>query len=217
MTQVVHAGHERVTRQQIDEFAGRRDQLADSALLTLSELGYAHTSLREIAQNSDVSLGVLHHYFGDKVELVLHCVRRYKAQCVTRYDEILASAATPGELAAGFGEAMAATLRNEGHLHRLWYDLRSQSLFDQSLRTDVLELDHNLELMIRRVVGRYAELAGQPVGMTPGVAYALFDGLFQQALLKERCGDDTAVTELRSNVESALAGLTSIPGTPGPR
>ena len=55
----------------MDKFAERRAELADAALQTLSELGYARTSLREIAQNSEFTHGVLHYYFRDKVDLIL--------------------------------------------------------------------------------------------------------------------------------------------------
>ena len=74
-----------------DKYDERRTQLAISALATLGELGYAKTSLREIAQNSEFSHGVVHYYFADKFELITHCVRYYKAQCVTRYDGLVAS------------------------------------------------------------------------------------------------------------------------------
>ena len=57
----------------------RREQLAESVLTTLGELGYAKTSLREIAQNSPFSHGVLHYYFDNKIELIIYCVRYYKA------------------------------------------------------------------------------------------------------------------------------------------
>ena len=56
----------------------RRDQLAESALATLGELGYAKTSLREIAQHSAFSHGVVHYYFSNKEELITYCVRYYK-------------------------------------------------------------------------------------------------------------------------------------------
>lgn len=39
-------------RPRVDKFAERRNQLAEATLITLLELGYARTSLREIAQNS---------------------------------------------------------------------------------------------------------------------------------------------------------------------
>ena len=82
----------------VDKFSERREELARAALKTLSELGYARTSLREIAENTEFSHGVLHYYFTDKVDLIMCCVRQYKAVCVTRYDEVVASAKTPKEL-----------------------------------------------------------------------------------------------------------------------
>ncbi len=83
MTEVEERKRERIARRQVDKFAERRDQLAAAALQTLAELGYANTSLRDIAQNSDFSHGVLHYYFADKFELITYCVRQYKAECVT--------------------------------------------------------------------------------------------------------------------------------------
>jgi hypothetical protein len=62
---------------------------------------------------------------------------------------------------------------------------RNQSLFDASFRAEVHEIDQSLEQMIWRVVSRYAELAGTPPAVPASVAYAIFDGLFQQALLQQ--------------------------------
>src|ERR1043165_158300 len=127
MSQAVDPHRDRISRRQADKFAQRRAQLAESALQTLAELGYARTSLREIAQNSEFSHGVLHYYFADKVDLLTHCVRRFEEVCVTRYDEIVARARTAAELERDFAAAMAATLRADAKMHRLWYDLRHQS------------------------------------------------------------------------------------------
>ena len=107
-----------------------------NALQTLAELGYARTSLREIAQNSAFSHGVLHYYFRDKVDLITHCVEQYKVHCVRRYDDIVTHAASAAELAAGFATAMADTAEQDGALHRLWYDMRSQSMFEEAFRAD---------------------------------------------------------------------------------
>ena len=71
-----------------DKFNARRIELAEAALETLGELGFARTSLREIAQNSAFTHGVFHYYFSDKLDLICCCVRHYKAKCVTRYDEV---------------------------------------------------------------------------------------------------------------------------------
>jgi AcrR family transcriptional regulator len=207
VTEVAETNRERISRRQVDKFAERRAELAGAALQTLAELGYARTSLREIAQNSQFSHGVLHYYFSDKEELLTHCVRQYEAACVTRYDEIVATATSAPELRREFAAAMAETLRADAPMHRLWYDLRNQSLFAESFRADVLEIDQRREDMIWRVVSRYAELAGITPGVPPAAAYGILDGLFQQALLHQLAGRENAADDLRANVTRVLDTL----------
>ncbi len=208
MPEVAERNRDRVARRQVDKFAERRAQLAAAALQTLAELGYARTSLRDIAQNSGFSHGVLHYYFSDKIELITYCVRQYKAECVTRYDNIVASAGSADELKQGFGAAMAATLVQDATMHRLWYDLRNQSLFDDSYRSDVREIDQSLERMIWRIVSKFAELAGAPLAVSSSPAYAVFDGLFQQALIRHLAGRAEAARDLSENVQRVLESLT---------
>lgn len=191
----------------VDKVARRRQELAAATLKTLSELGYARTSLREIASNSEFSHGVLHYYFRDKVDLITYCVREYKAVCVTRYDQVVASATTPDELRAGFFTRLTETLREEPQLHRLWYDLRAQSMFEPSFRDDVAAIDLSLENMVWRVVRRYAELSGTEPSVGPSAVYAVFDGLFAQALLRQLAGDEAAADDLCAGIAGVLAGL----------
>jgi AcrR family transcriptional regulator len=187
-----------------DRFDERRRELAAAALRTLGELGYAKTSLREIAQNSPYSHGVVHYYFADKAELITSCVKQYKAECVTRYDEIVATSASAEELAARFADALVATMVEDAAMHRLWYDLRSQALFDASLRDAVLEIDASLEHMTWQVVLRYAALREVEVAMPSSRAYAILDGPFEQALLRHVSGDAGAADELRAGVLQLL-------------
>lgn len=205
---------DRINGQRVDKFAERRAELAQAALQTLSELGYAKTSLREIAQNSIFSHGVLHYYFKDKVDLMTCCVRQYKAVCVTRYDEVVAGAETHEELLEGFLSALSETVRNDAQMHRLWYDLRSQSLFEEEFRADVLEIDKSLENMIWRIMSRFAELTGEPQQLTPAVLYAVFDGLFQQCLLKHLAGDAHAIAQMQADVRAVLSRFAKKPATP---
>jgi AcrR family transcriptional regulator len=189
------------------KFAERRAELGEAALQTLAELGYARTSLREIAQNSEFSHGVLHYYFTDKLDLILCSVRQYKARCVRRYDDVTATATSFDELLEGFVAALGDTLRKEAPLHRLWYDLRAQSLFEEAFRVDVAEIDKSLERMIWRVMSRFAEITGEPVRAPSSVTYAMFDGLFQQGLLKHLSGDKKAVAKMQADVRLVVAQL----------
>ena len=191
----------------MDKFTARRNELAEAALKTLAERGYAQTGLRDIAQNSEFSHGVLHYYFADKTDLITHCVREYKAVCVTRYDEVVETATTAAELATGFLDKLAETLTDEAPMHRLWYDLRNQSMFEPAFRADVTEIDLSLERMIWRIVTRYAQLSGLSPQVGSPTMYAIFDGLFQQALLRQLAGEPSAAAELRAAVTEALPHL----------
>ncbi len=200
MTQVADKNRDRISRRQVNKFAERRAQLADAALVTLAELGYARTSLREIAQNSEFSHGVLHYYFTDKADLITQCVRQYNEYCVTRYDQVVATSRTADELKRDFAAGLAKTLTEDTAMHRLWYDLRTQSLFERSFQADVAQIDKSLERMIWRIVSQFAELAGSPPAVSSEVAYAIFDGLFQQSLLKHLSGSAEAATDLQAHV-----------------
>lgn len=200
---------ERVDKAATDKFGARRNELAASALLTFAERGYAHTGLRDIAENSDFSHGVLHYYFRDKNDLVQHCVRQYKTECATHYDDIVATATTADELTSRFCEALAGTLRDEATMHRLWYDMRNQSMFDAELTPVIQEIDHLLEQMIWQVVTRYAELAGSEVRVRPGLAYAMYDGMFEQSLVAFLAGDLGALDAVEQDSERLLQLLVS--------
>jgi len=187
-----------------DKYDERRNQLAESALQTLGELGYARASLREIANNSEFSHGVVHYYFQDKLELIVYCVRYYKKQCVTRYDGVVADSTSAGELIDAFAAKLVETVQEEAPMHRLWYDLRTQSMFEEQLREAVLQIDGTLEQMIWRVVSRYAELAGRQPRTTPSAAYGLLDGVFQQALLGHLTGNTDSLDELVVQVHDLM-------------
>jgi AcrR family transcriptional regulator len=180
----------------------RRDELAESALVTLGKLGYAKTSLREIAQHSPYSHGVVHYYFSNKEELITYCVRYYKRTCVTRYDEIVETSTSAEELRARFAAKLAETIREEGAMHQLWYDLRNQSMFEPALREVVRDIDGQLEQMVWRVITRYAALAGKEPAIDSSSCYGMLDGLFNQTLLAWATGPE----ESREETLSVLTG-----------
>lgn len=190
-----------------DKHQARRDQLAESALATLGELGYARTGLRDIAANSPFSHGVVHYYFRDKNELIVYCVRFHKSRCVLRYDDVIEEASTAEELLEGFIAKLRLTLISDAPMHRLWYDLRTASMFEQPLRETVAVIDGWLQDMVWRVVSRYAELAQHAIAVSPQIAYAIVDGLFQQALLGMHDRPEAALDQIEQSVRQLLPTL----------
>ena len=191
----------------VDKFEQRRRKLAESALTTIAERGFAHTGLREIAQNSDLSHGALHYYFEGKDDLVAQAVWDCKSECVRRYDPIVQTATSADELIARVAREMSETLRNEASLHRLWYDLRNQSLFDTGFRETIEAIDELLEQMVWAIVERYAALVGRPPAFDSSLAYALVDGMFQNELIRFLRGDTGAVDRLRRDCAALLTSI----------
>jgi len=72
---------------------------------------------------------------------------------------------------------------------------------------DVAAIDLSLEQMIWRVVTRYAELSGRTPQVTSPAMYAAFDGLFQQALLRQLAGEPSAAADLQAAVTEVLPHL----------
>jgi AcrR family transcriptional regulator len=194
----------RSRRSPADKFDERRNELAESALLTLGELGYSRTSLRDIASNSPFSHGVLHYYFEDKLELVSYSITYYKLRCVHRYDEVIERSTTAQELLDRFAAKLAETIADEAPMHRLWYDLRVESMFDERLRATVLDIDSALQDMVWRIITRYSELADREIAMDPASAYGVLDGLFQAALLGHISDDASALPTLVMQVHRLM-------------
>lgn len=196
----------RAAAAKVDKIAVRRMELAEATLSTLAELGYARTSLRDIAQHSEFSHGVLHYYFTDKVDLICCGVRHFKALNISRYDDLLANTSRE-EFLEGFCERVGASMVTGAKMHRLWYDLRTQALFEDAFRDDVLEIDRNLEATTWRIVSRYAELGGREVTVSSAIVYALFDGLFQRHLLLHMNGDQNAIPNLLAEVRASMSAI----------
>ncbi|MFF0343819.1 TetR/AcrR family transcriptional regulator [Kribbella sp. NPDC004875] len=193
----------------IDKIERRRVALAESALKTLGELGYARTSLREIANNSEFTHGVVHYYFRDKIDLISYCVRYYKTKCARRYDEVVETATSGDELATGFLGKMTQTLVEETPMHKLWYDLRAQSMFEDQLRPDVEAIDKLLEEMIWRILTRYADLTGNTPAVDAPTAYALVDGLFEQAVVGYAANPEKTPALLADRIMQVLPKLVA--------
>ena len=94
-------------------------------------------------------------------------------------------------------------------MHRLWYDLRAQSMFEDQLRPDVVAIDQLLEQMIWRILTRYADLVGGTPTVDAPTAYALVDGLFEQAVVGYAADPEKVADLLADRVKQVLPKLVA--------
>ena len=124
---------------------------------------------------------------------------------------MVADSTTPDELLDAFAAKLVETLEAEAPMHRLWYDLRTQSMFDETAARGGADDrphpgGHDLagDLPLRRA----QRCGGRDV---PAAAYGVLDGLFQQALLGYLTGDEQAALDTLVGQVHALMPLTLAP------
>jgi len=75
----------------------RRRQIMDAALKIFAEKGLAATMISDIAAASDLSYGLIYHYFHDKEELFIALVERAMQGTLHLTEEVMAQPGTPWE------------------------------------------------------------------------------------------------------------------------
>ena len=183
----------------------KKTELAVNAIDVLKQLGYARTSLRDIAEHSGVSVGILHYYFEDKVDLISFCVQKYKEDFISEMDEILLASSGTEAVIEGFSFGLSETIRTEAETHRLWYDIRTQALFDENFHGVVAEIEYALILLVERLLERIG------IPKTDALQiYLTLDGAFRYCLQRALSGDKTATQQFREFVKVQLSLMVTV-------
>lgn len=176
----------------------KKHEIAQSAISALKTYGYAQTTLRDIAAQSDMSLGMMHYYFDDKEQLLIYCVRLYKRQFVVKLRGALDNATAEDGVIKAFAAALSDTLESDAEVHRLWYDIRSQAMFDPVFQPVVTELEQSMADLLRGFSknpdnAKEAELL-----------YAQVDGVFRYLLQQVLFGQAASADTMRQMLEAPL-------------
>ncbi|MZR63906.1 TetR/AcrR family transcriptional regulator [Alcanivorax sp. DP30] len=158
--------------------------IADSALQALHELGFANTSLRDIAARAGLSLGMLHYYFEDKTALIAYCVKTYKSGFMASLEGALAGEQDRAAVVARLSGVLAFAIFNDGPTHRLWYDIRNQALFDPAFRETVNDIEQSLVQVMKNAW----VLAGHSDSSFSPLVYSAVDGAFQYLVHQQALG-----------------------------
>jgi AcrR family transcriptional regulator len=191
-------------RARADRKTAKRDekkrQIADSAIKALKELGYANTSLRDIAAKSDLSLGMLHYYFEDRSDLIIYCVQLYKEAFVRDINTALNTAEGRDAVLDAFADALAGSIVDDTETHRLWYDIRTQAMFDETFRPVVDEIEAMLIDIVRHAFGK----TGNEIPPMVAIHYAALDGVFRMLMQNQLTGDLKTKDELAAIFRALL-------------
>lgn len=174
--------------------------IAESAIEALKELGYANTSLRDIAERSDLSLGMLHYYFDDRSELIIFCVEVYKRQFVADITAALDKAEGREGVIDAFAKALAESIVSDAPTHCLWYDIRNQALFDATFQPVVKDVEAMLIDMVRGALVK----SGHESLETVDLSYSLLDGLFRYLMQRQITDGTQTIDELTEIFRSLL-------------
>ena len=181
----------------------KKAQIARSAQLVLQELGYANTSLRDIASRVGLSLGSLHYYFEDRTALIIYCVTSYKRRFSEQLQEAIAGANGRGAVIEVFTEALASSIVTDASTHRLWYDIRGQALFDPAFRPAVTDV----ERMLIDSTESAMKQAGGDQSVDGAFVYALIDGLFRYHLQGVITGNAYMKDRIQQDFKALLDGV----------
>ena len=182
----------------------RRAELALSALSTVARRGFANTSLRDIANDSPYSHGVLHYYFADKWELIAHCLTMFNEHRSGFLAELGHADLTAEEFRAATARTVADGVRDNISGYVVWYDLRSQPGIDESVAETIRRIDQERRFGAQYATTRHAELAEAQLVYSADTSYALSDGLIRHGVRRHVAGDPDALTWLEREVQRFL-------------
>jgi AcrR family transcriptional regulator len=188
-----------------DQRARRKDDLADAAIEVLKQLGYAQTGLRDIAGQCGVAVGTLHYHFADKAALMDHCVRRYKAGFLAAMAAILDAGLPEDRLLAGLIDRLTQAIRLDAQTHRLWYDIRTQAMFDRRFEAVVAGIEADLIALVSRLLARLGLPREQAL-----TVYLQLDACFRYHLQRHLAGDAHAAEGFRSQIKAQVSHLLAL-------
>lgn len=190
----------------------KRAYLIEQATRCLAEKGYARVSLRDIARESGVSLGILHYYFASKEDLLLAVISGYKERFLRELEQELLSAPLEGWMDRLLAVLRRALVEDQA-VHRLWYDFQVQAMYLPAFRDGVREIRARLFELIGEMLDRLRREAGfsplTEADEAVPLLYSLIDGLFFQALLHEADDPEQTVNRLEQALPRMLALLLS--------
>ena len=182
---------------------GARERILEAALEVLKADGYAGLTTAKVATRSGQNKALIGYHFGSKQGLVAAAAREV-SEAMTL--ELLGGIGTPlsvDELARQLVVGLARIARRDPGLARVYFDLASQSVADEEVRTIMAEMRHGY----RAVLEELLRDLGVKRGRTEPLAIYLIAALEGLALEQLERGETNALRRARELFVRSAATL----------
>lgn len=163
----------------------RRPQIIRAARDVLANRGYAHASLKQIAEHAGIATGLLNYYYPSKQALLLEVITEVEQEFIGSWRTALDSDAEPiARIEAAFDRAIG-NWSQQPELFQIFYDLSTLASVDDVIRQRIQELLRRIRTVAAEEMLRItAELPTPPpqdsdfaAAITAGFHGALFEAL----------------------------------------
>jgi betaine-aldehyde dehydrogenase len=196
----------------IEREDSRRTQLIEATIDTMSQVGFAATTLALIGQRAGISPGLVAHYFNDKDGLLEATLRTLAARLARATRDHLVMASGPRQRVQAVIDSYLAIDQFDRRTSMVWLAFWGEAMHSPRLkRIEVIyqrRMLSNLRHALKRLVppGEAAALAITIAG--------LIDGLWLRATLSSNAEIDSA--RARSLVTAFVDQQTALPRSKGP-
>ena len=149
-----------------------RERIVEAAFGTLSRLGYADTSVKDIAAEAGVAPGLVHYYFKSKEELVVAAIEFMCQKTAPPTGD------DPEAVAwSVFAEALAS-LNERRDIHRLVFDMVGLAMHNDTVSAAVRHFFEQERRHTEELVQAVMAQRESPRGAAPAIAAAITGGYF---------------------------------------
>lgn len=183
----------------------KKQELLQHALLLLAEKGFAALNLRDLASRAGMSLGLIHYYFSDKQALLTEALQLYKSGFIAQLQTALLQADDADQLITTAVQVFTAIATEPQSLHRLWYDLKAQAMFDNAFREVLHQTEQQLIDLCAAFLSKLNHLRGTTSPLSALDLYLLLDSHLQYAMLhqgEEKASGEWLAGVLRERISS---------------
>ncbi|GGX35253.1 TetR/AcrR family transcriptional regulator [Undibacterium squillarum] len=183
----------------------KKQELLQHALLLLAEKGFAALNLRDLASRAGMSLGLIHYYFSDKQALLTEALQLYKSGFIAQLHTALLQADDADQLITTAVQMFTAIATEPQSLHRLWYDLKAQAMFDNAFREVLHQTEQQLIDLCAAFLSKLNHLRGSTSPLSALDLYLLLDSHLQYAMLhqgEEKASGEWLAGALRERISS---------------